>query len=77
MLARAFEDARLTEEEETKATPIISEWYGKSMSAWRDRDSKAQSDLKRERDKKLKKILGRKKAQKIINNLNSLGGRRW
>lgn len=76
-LDRAFEDAGLSEEEEAKATPIISEWYGKFMTAWRERDSKTQSDLKRDRDKALKKALGRKKAQKVINNLNSVGGRRW
>ncbi len=40
-------------------------------------DSKKTSDLKRRRDDDLEKAVGKKKAQKIINNLNSMGpGRR-
>ena len=36
-------------------------------------DSKKQSDLKRKRDDDLEKSVGKKKAQKVINNLNAMG----
>ncbi len=71
-LGRAFEDAGLTEEQEAEATPIIEDWYAGFLEARAERDSKKQSDLKKERDVALRKLLGRKKAGKVINNLNSL-----
>jgi hypothetical protein len=74
-LAGAFKDADLSEAEQMTATKIINEWYPKSTAAWASRDSKAISDLKRERDESLEKALGKKKAQKVINNLNAMGGR--
>ncbi len=72
-LERAFDGAELTEEEESAATPIISEWYTAWWPAWQARDTKTQSDLKRDRDEKLEKAIGKKKARKVINNLNSMG----
>jgi hypothetical protein len=74
-LERAFEGTGLSEEEETKASPIIADWYAGFLDARASRDSKAQSDLKRQRDKDLTKALGKKKARKLINNLNAIGGR--
>ncbi len=74
-LERAFEGSGLSEEDEAAATPIISAWYAEFLDARAARDSKAQSDLKRARDKELTKALGRKKARKLINNLNAIGGR--
>ncbi len=70
---RAFEDVGLTEEQEVQVTPILADYYAAVGKAWRDGDSKAQSAIKKTRDKALKKAVGRKKAQKIINNLNSGG----
>ena len=73
-LDTAFEDAGLSEEEETQATPIVESWYGEYLTARRERDSKRESELKKQRDADLRKLLGRKKANKVINNLNSMGG---
>lgn len=76
-LAGAFKDADLTEDEEIEAKKIISEWFDKNWAAVRAGESKRVSDLKRDRDEKLEKSLGRKKAQKVVNNLNAMGpGRR-
>ena len=75
-LERAFAGTGLSEDEEVAATPIISEWYEGFLEARAARDSKAQSDLKRTRDKELTKAIGKKKARKLINNLNAIGGRR-
>ncbi len=75
-LERAFAGTGLSEGEEVAATPIISEWYEGFLDARAARDSKAQSDLKRARDKELTKAIGKKKARKLINNLNAIGGRR-
>ncbi len=77
-LSRAFEGAELSEEDEIKATEIISDWFTKSQAARIGGDSKKSSDLKRDRDASLEKLLGKKKAQKVINNLNGMsnwGGR--
>lgn len=76
-LANAFKDADLTETEQDAATKILNDWWPKWGAAWGARDSKQMSDLKRERDESLEKALGKKKAQKVINNLNAMGpGRR-
>lgn len=74
-LAAAFKDADLNEEEQIAATKIIQDWFQKSEAARFARDSKQMSDLKSERDKALEKAVGKKKSQKVINNLNSLSGR--
>jgi hypothetical protein len=77
-LSRAFEGAELGEEDEIKATEIISDWFTKSQAARIGGDSKKSSDLKRDRDAALEKLLGKKKSQKVINNLNGMsnwGGR--
>lgn len=77
-LTRAFEGADLGEEDELKATEIISDWFTQSQAARVGGDSKKSSDLKRDRDAALEKLLGKKKAQKVINNLNGMsnwGGR--
>lgn len=76
-LASAFKDAELNEDEQIEASKIIQDWFQKSETARLGRDSKAMSDLKGDRDKALEKAIGRKKAQKVINNLNSISGRRW
>lgn len=74
-LSRAFDGADLSEEESIKAKAIVGDWYKESMGSMGD--SKKVSDLKRKRDDDLEKAVGKKKAQKIINNLNSMGpGRR-
>ena len=75
MLARAIEGAELSEDETKKAGTLIGDWWKESMASVGD--SKKQSDLKRKRDDDLEKAFGKKKAQKIINNLNAMGpGRR-
>ena len=77
--AKAFDGADLSEEEQIKASTAISEWWDKAKLAWGGGDSKKVSDLKRDRDDKLEKLLGKKKAQKVINNLNGManwGGKR-
>ena len=71
-LDSAFEDAGLSAEEETAATPIVSDWYAEFLAA--RGDAKRRSEIKDTRDLALKKLLGRKKAGKVINNLNALGG---
>jgi hypothetical protein len=74
-LARAVEGADLSEAETTKAGEILGEWWKENLASMGD--SKKQSDLKRKRDDDLEKALGKKKAQKVINNVNSMGpGRR-
>jgi hypothetical protein len=71
MLGRALAGADLTEEESVKAKAIISDWWKENTAAMGD--GKKQSDLKRKRDDDLDKAIGQKKAQKVINNLNSMG----
>jgi len=74
-LARAFEGADLTEEESKKASEVVGAWWKDNLASMGD--SKKQSDLKRKRDDDLEKAVGKKKAQKVINNLNAMGpGRR-
>lgn len=70
-LARAIEGADLSEEETKKVSQLIGDWWKESMGSMGD--SKKQSDLKRKRDDDLEKAVGKKKAQKIINNLNAMG----
>ena len=70
-MARAFEGAELSQDEEKKATPIIGDWWTENLASMGD--SKRQSDLKRKRDDDLEKAIGKKKAQKVINNLNAMG----
>lgn len=72
-LDNAFKDADLTEEEQVAASKIVGDWFPKSQKAWASRDSKAVSDLKNDRDEALTKALGKKKAMKVINNLNAMG----
>jgi hypothetical protein len=74
-LVRALEGTGISEEEEAEVRPILEDWFTESWNARMERDSKKQSDLKKERDAALTKALGRKKARKLINNLNSWGGR--
>jgi len=73
-LSGAFADAGLSEEEESAATPIISDWYDANWEARAERDSKKQAELKKDRDDALRRLLGRKKANKVITDLNSAGG---
>lgn len=70
-LAKAFEGAELTEEEAIKAKKVVGDWWPENLAAMGD--SKKQSDLKRKRDDELEKAVGKKKAMKIINNLNAMG----
>jgi hypothetical protein len=70
-LARAIEGADLSEEETKKVSQLIGDWWKENMASMGD--SKKQSDLKRKRDDDLEKAVGRKKAQKVINNLNAMG----
>jgi hypothetical protein len=72
----AFRDADLSEDEQIEAKKIIQDWFDKSRAAQLTGDSKRVSDLKRQRDDQLEKALGRKKAQKVVNNLNAMGPRR-
>jgi hypothetical protein len=72
VLTKAFEDVEVSEEEQIKAREIISKWFKDTGAARMEGDSKRVSDLKRERDEKLATALGKKKAQKVINNLNGL-----
>lgn len=74
-LDAAFKDVELSEDEQLSATKILNDWYPKWQAAWMGRDSKGQSDLKRELGDSLEKAVGKKKAQKIVNNVNALGGR--
>ncbi len=74
LLSRAFDGAGLSEEQELAATTVISTWYKSSMTARTDGDSKRVSDLKRKRDADLRKMLGRRKGSKIINNINAMSG---
>jgi hypothetical protein len=71
LFAKAFDGADLSEEESIKAKSIIGDWYKDSMSSLGD--SKKQAEIKRKRDDDLEKALGKKKAQKVINNLNAMG----
>jgi len=71
LFAKAFDGAELSEEESIKAKSIIGDWYKDAMSSLGD--SKKTSELKRKRDDDLEKSLGKKKAQKVINNLNAMG----
>ena len=71
MFAKAFDGADLSEEESIKAKKLIGDWYQESLASMGD--SKKQSELKRKRDDDLEKSLGKKKAQKVINNLNAMG----
>jgi hypothetical protein len=73
-VAKAFEGADLGEEEQGKARTIISEWFSATGPARREADWKRVNDLKRDRDDKLVQALGKKKAQKVINNLNAMSG---
>jgi 3-oxoacyl-(acyl-carrier-protein) synthase len=70
-MEKAFADADLSEEESIKAKKIVGEWWKENLAAMGD--SKKSSDLKRKRDDDLEKALGKKKAQKVINNLNAMG----
>jgi len=71
IFAKAFDGADLSEEESIKAKSIIGDWYKEAMTSLGD--SKKTSELKRKRDDDLEKALGKKKAQKVINNLNAMG----
>jgi hypothetical protein len=71
MFARAFDGADLSEEESIKARKIIGDWWSENMASMGE--SKKQSEIKRKRDDDLEKALGKKKAQKVINNLNAMG----
>jgi len=71
LFAKAFEGADLSEEETKKVSQLIGDWWKESMASMGD--SKKQSDLKRKRDDDLEKAVGKKKAQKVINNLNAMG----
>lgn len=74
-LERALDGADLSEEQEFTATDIVSKWMTDAWASRKDGDSKRSSDLKRERDKALTKALGKRKARKVINNLNSMYNR--
>ena len=77
-LAKAFDGVDLSEEDQIKSQDIIKDWFQKTQAARSGGDTKALSDLKRDRDTQLEKLVGRKKAQKLINNLNGMSnwGRR-
>jgi hypothetical protein len=74
-IERSLEGAELSEEQELAARDIISTWFADSLKARADGDSKRSSDLKRQRNKDLTKALGRKRARKVINNLDQMGNR--
>ena len=74
LLDQAVEGVGLSDEEEAKARKIVGDWYSAAGKARVKGDSKGVSDLSRERDKELKKALGRRKAKQVINNLDGLSG---
>ena len=73
-VAKAFDGADLGDEEQVRARAIISEWFASTGPARREADWKRVNDLKRDRDDKLVQALGKKKAQKVIHNLNAMSG---
>lgn len=77
LLEQAFEDTDLTDEERAGASKTIADWYDASNKARAAGDSKQVGDLKRERDDDLREFLGRRKAAKVLNNLNRVAGPGW
>jgi len=74
LVTKALEGAGLSQAETSKASELVSTWYSQSMAARSKGEAKQVGDLKRKRDKDLKSLLGRRKAQRVINNLNRLSG---
>ena len=74
LLDIAVDGAELAATEEASARRVVDQWFAASKGARAAGDSKKVSDLIRERDKELRKALGRKKAKRVISNLNSLSG---
>jgi hypothetical protein len=72
LLETAFEGVDLSQDERDGVSELIADWYRRSFSARKAGDSKRVSDLKRERDKELRKLIGNRDARRVITNLTAL-----
>jgi hypothetical protein len=73
----ALEDVRLTDEQRGKVEEMLGEFMGDAWAAYRNGEVGLVNDLKKDLEKRLRGIVGRKKAKDIINNVNrQLVGRR-
>jgi hypothetical protein len=73
---RALEGIELSEKQRGKVEPLLKDFADSAASAYKGGDYGMVKELKNDLEKRLKKVVGNKKARKIINNLNrSLGGR--
>jgi hypothetical protein len=76
-LEQALEGIELDEKRKKKVETILTDFTKDYFVAMQNRDYKLQSDLKKDCEKELTKVVGRKKAKDIMNNVNrNLGGRR-
>ena len=76
VLEGAYEDVKVTEKEREKTDPIITELANEAVPAQLRGDYKVVKDLKKDAERRLKKIVGNKRTRDIMNNLNRLMGRR-
>lgn len=73
-LARAFRSVETEEVERAAAEKIVLEWFDAAFEARMQHDSKRSAELKRERDERLSELLGRKRARRVGENLDSYPG---
>ncbi|MHC4860052.1 MAG: hypothetical protein ACYTDY_08175 [Planctomycetota bacterium] len=71
-VAKALDEVKLTDEQRKKCEEILNDFAPEFYQAQRNSDFKLAKDLKTDAEKRLKKVVGAKKARDIMNNINRM-----
>jgi hypothetical protein len=75
---RSLEGVSLKDDQREKVEEMLGEFFTDAWTARSNREYGLVNDLKRDLEKRLKRVVGSKMAKDIINNVNrQLPGRRW
>ena len=72
----AYKDVKLTEAERKKTDEILTEFSKEAYPAYFRGEYKVVNDLKKDTEKRLKRVVGNKRTRDIMNNVNRQMGRR-
>jgi len=70
MVEGALADLELSEEDNQKTTDILLDWYQSRRVVYRAKDRAANGDIDADRDNRLKRLLGSKRSQTVIERAN-------
>ncbi len=74
LIEGAIADIELSDDENTKVTDILLDWYQSRRVVFDAKDRGANGDIDEDRDNRLKRLLGAKRSQTIIERANRSAG---